>query len=66
MNTKISDREIKIYDKIMELENGDEKDKYLAFECTGILGNESINNSLENKLNIVEDLINKHLENKKN
>lgn len=59
-NTK--DKEEKIYAAIMNLKKGNDSDKSLAFECIGILGNESTEESFENRLNIVEELIKKHFE----
>ena len=60
MNQKIKDKQEEIYNKIIELQHGNDEERNLAFECIGVLSNNSINNSLESKLNIVENLIKKN------
>jgi len=50
-----------IYNKIMELKNGNEKDQFLAFKCIGILSNESSKEPLQNRLKIIESLIENHI-----
>jgi len=57
MDQNIIDKEELIYNKIIELKKGTPQDKTLAFECIGILGNESTTESLEKRLEIVEELI---------
>ena len=59
-----ANKEDEIYEKIMKLKDGDNTDKLLAFDCIGILGNESSGESLENRLNIIEKMIKEHLEKK--
>ena len=64
MDQNIKDKEDRIYDQIMKLKKGNNTDKSLAFDCIGILGNESTNEPFENRLNIVENLIDKHTKKK--
>ena len=47
----------KLYDKIMELKEGNNKDRDIAFKCIGILSNESTNESYESRIEIVSKLI---------
>ena len=61
MCQNIKDNEEKIYDEIMKLQKGSDSDRSLAFECIGILGNESTEEKFENRLNMVQELIKKHL-----
>ena len=65
MEKEIVNKEKEIFSKIKELENGTNSDKTLAFDIIGILGNESTCESYENRLEIVEEMINDHLESKK-
>ena len=58
-NTK--NKEQKIYKQLIDLKKGTDSDKSLAFDCIGILGNESTQESFESRLNIVENLIQNHL-----
>lgn len=60
----IKEKEDKIYNKIMELKKGDEKDRLVAFKCIGILSNESTSASLDEKLDIVSEIIEKHIKRK--
>ena len=60
MDQNLRDKEEKIYSEIMKLRKGTDKDKYLAFDCIGILGNESTVESFESRLIIVEKLIEEH------
>lgn len=62
----LRDKEDILYNKIFELQKGDENDQSFAFECIGYLGNESINDSLEKRLTILEEKIRKYLEEKNN
>ena len=62
MDQNIENKEKIIYKELMKLEDGTNSDRSLAFECTGILGNESTEASFEKRLEIVENLIKKHLE----
>lgn len=57
MNNDIKDREEKIYNIIMKMEDGTNEEKSFAFECMGILGNENQDIKLEDKLDIVEKKI---------
>ena len=50
------DRE-EIYKRILELEDGNEKERSLAFKCDGILSNDSTLESYEDRLNIVKQLL---------
>ena len=61
MDQNIEDREEKIYDEIMKLKEGNESDRSLAFECSGILGNELTLEPFESRLEIVEEMINDYL-----
>lgn len=54
MNNDLTQKEEIIYNEIIKLQKGNDKEKSLAFECIGILGNESTKASLEDKLIIVE------------
>ena len=65
MCQNIKDNEEKIYDEIMKLQKGSDSDRSLAFECIGILGNESTDEKFENRLNMVQELIKKHLKKNK-
>ena len=65
MDLEIKEKEKIIYKMIMKLKEGNDSDRSLAFECTGILGNESTLESFESRLDIVENMINEHL-NKEN
>ena len=47
--------------QLIDLKKGTDSDKSLAFDCIGILGNESTQESFESRLNIVENLIQNHL-----
>ena len=58
-NTK--NKEQKIYKQLIDLKKGTDGDKSLAFDCIGILGNESTQESFESRLNNVENLIQNHL-----
>lgn len=58
-NTK--NKEQKIYKQLIDLKKGTDSDKSLAFDCIGILGNESTQESFESRLNNVENLIQNHL-----
>ncbi len=60
MDQKRLDKEQEIYAQITKLREGNINDKMLAFECIGILGNESTKEKFENRLNIVESIIKKH------
>ena len=60
MDKNIKDREKKVYNDLFILKNGTDSDKSLAFECIGILGNESTLEPFESRLSIVEELIKKH------
>jgi len=51
-------REIEIYDKILELRKGNEKQKEIAFKCEVLLADEYSKYSLEEKLKKIEDIIN--------
>jgi len=51
------EKEEKIYNQLMILQNGDYQDKSFAFDCVGYLGNEYIDDSLEKRLNIIEEKI---------
>lgn len=62
MDQSIKDKEKNIYATIINLKKGNDSDKSLAFECIGILGNESTEESFERRLNIVEELIKKYFE----
>ena len=59
-NMDVKNKEKIIYDKIMELKNGDNQDQSLAFECIGILGNESTPESFDSRLDIVNDMIDEY------
>lgn len=58
-------KEIEIYKILNELKKGNDKDKSFVFDCIGYLSNESVNDSLELKLEIIENKINEYLESKK-
>ena len=53
----LQDKKNKIYDILMNLENGDYNDRSFAFDWIGYLSNESINDSLEKRLDIIEEKI---------
>ncbi|NLC48439.1 MAG: hypothetical protein GX758_03670 [Tenericutes bacterium] len=53
----VQNKEEKIYAQLLELQNGDNKDKSFAFECIGYLTNEVIEDSLEKRLRILEQKI---------
>ena len=53
-----------IYKKLFDLREGNDKDKEVAFECLGILSNESSKEPFDNRLNIVKKLINEHVNKK--
>lgn len=59
MDKKELDKEKRIYQKIDKLKEGNKEDKLLAIECIGILSNELTEESFENRLNIVENKIDK-------
>ncbi len=65
MDQNVKDKEEKIYDEIMKLRKGTDSDRSLAFDCIGILGNESTEEKFESRLNIVEGMIKKHYKKKK-
>lgn len=57
----ISDREDKLYNQIMTLKASDDfSDRDAAFEMIGILGNESLNITLAERLDIIERKLNEH------
>ncbi len=64
MNQDLKDREEKIYNALVNLKKGSDSDKSLAFECLGILGNESTKESYDNRMKIVEEMILRHENNK--
>ena len=64
MNQDLENKKERVYNQIMELEEGNERERLLAFDCMGILGNEFTDESYENRLNIVENLIHEHVEKK--
>ena len=53
----LEDKKNKIYSQLMNFEEGDYHDKSFAFDWIGYLLNESIDDSLEKKLNIIEEKI---------
>lgn len=53
-----------ITEKLLELEEGDNKAQSLAFECLGILSNELTSESYESRLQIVEKMIEEYEKNK--
>jgi len=60
MDQNLKNREEKIYTDLINLKTGNDSDRSLAFECLGILGNESINESYDNRMKIVEEMIERH------
>jgi len=60
MRKNLKDKEEQIYMKLLELKKGSLRARSLAFDCIGILGNESNQDSLEEKLNKVEKLLNEY------
>lgn len=58
-------KEKEIYDKLMILEEGDQKERSLAFDCEAILSDETTTESLENRLSIIENMIKEYEDNKK-
>lgn len=66
MNDDIKKREEIIYNEIIKLKKGTRSDRDIAFECIGILGNESTTEPFLNRLNIVEKkIINYYKDNNK-
>ena len=63
MNDKIKNKIEKIDNELKILKKGDPYAKFLAFDCIGILGNESTTESYENRLKIVEDRIKEYYKN---
>lgn len=55
MDNNEKEREKKIYDCLIKMKKGTNEEKSLAFDCIGILGNESLNINLNDKLTIVEN-----------
>lgn len=51
------DKEIKIYDKILLLRKGDEKQRKIAIECEKLLADECSRYSLDEKLEKIELII---------
>lgn len=60
MNNDEKKREEELYKLLIKMENGTALEKSLAFECIGILGNESLDIKLKDKLTIIENMINKY------
>ncbi|MBQ6285626.1 MAG: hypothetical protein IJK67_04880 [Bacilli bacterium] len=58
-------KEKEIYDKLMILEEGDQKERSLAFDCEAILSDETTTESLESRLSIIENMIKEYEDNKK-
>jgi len=50
-----TEREIRVYDRLDALRHGDKQEKRLAFFVMGILGNESVQMSLEQRLTLAEN-----------
>ncbi len=59
MKNNEKEREEKLYDYLLKMEDGTAEEKSLAFECIGILGNETTNIKLEDKLTLIENMIDK-------
>lgn len=53
MKNKEEDKKI-IFDEIDRLKIGNKEERLFAFECIGILGNESTTESYENRIRIVK------------
>lgn len=62
MDNNEKKREEILYDRLMKMENGTEGEKLLAFECIGILGNETVDIKLEERLSFVENKIKEYYE----
>lgn len=62
MDQNIEDREEKVYELLIKLKNGNESERTLAFECTGILGNELTSEPFENRLEMVEEMLKEYLD----
>lgn len=60
MDNNEKDREKNIYNCLIRMKKGTNEEKSLAFDCIGILGNESLNMNLNDKLTIVENKLNNY------
>jgi hypothetical protein len=58
MERKFNEEEL--YDKLIELKKGTTKERKLAFKCLGILSHETTTESYENRLKMVNDMINEN------
>ena len=64
MEENVRIKETRIYSAIRELKIGDDSDRILARKCMGILGNDSTEEPFEGKLDIIEEMIEDHLQEK--
>ena len=53
-----TERENRIYDELLELKKGSLEERMVAFKAMGILGNESVQISLDERLDLVEEILN--------
>ena len=57
MEALLSEREEKIYEQLWTYRKSDKhEERSMAFDCMGILGNESLNMTLEQRLDYVEQI----------
>lgn len=65
MKNLFSKREELVYDQLLKYKYSDVfEERDLAFDCIGILGNESINITLDQRLDYVEQMIREYINKK--
>lgn len=59
----ITEREARVYDQLLKFKYGGIAEEWeLAFDCTGVLGNECLNITLDQRLDYVEQMICEYLD----